>query len=69
MERSSRSISSDFELGAGVRHEVAQVAVAPVSTGRNLVFCHQYPTRACVTGNDKVRSLWDNVASIPMDWS
>jgi hypothetical protein len=27
------------------------------------MFCHQSPTRACVTGNGEVRSLWDNVAS------
>ena len=27
------------------------------------MFCHQYPTRACVVGNDGVRSLWDNVTS------
>jgi len=27
------------------------------------MFCHQYPTRACVAGNGEVRSLWDNVAS------
>jgi hypothetical protein len=25
------------------------------------MFCHQYPTGACVTGNGEVRSLWDNV--------
>jgi len=25
------------------------------------MFRHQYPTRACVTGNGEVRSLWDNV--------
>ena len=25
------------------------------------MFHHQYPTRACVTGNGEVRSLWDNV--------
>ena len=34
---------------------------------RNLVFCHQYPTRACVAGNGGVRSLWDNVASSEKD--
>jgi hypothetical protein len=28
------------------------------------MFCRQYPTGACVTGNGKVRSLWDNVAPI-----
>ena len=27
------------------------------------MFCHQYPTRACVAGNGGVRSLWDNVTS------
>jgi len=27
------------------------------------MFCHQYPTRACVIGNGGVRSLWDNVSS------
>ncbi len=26
------------------------------------MICHQSPTRACVTGNGGVRSLWDNVA-------
>lgn len=31
------------------------------------MFCHRYPTRACVTGNGEVRSLWDNVASSPKD--
>ena len=35
----------------------------------NLMFCHQYPTRACVIGNDEVRSLWDNVASSRADGS
>ena len=24
---------------------------------------HQYPTRACVTGNGEVRSLWDKAPS------
>src|SRR5262245_7644851 len=33
------------------------------STGHNLMFCHQSPTRACVTGNGGVRSLWENAAS------
>lgn len=33
----------------------------------NLMFCHQYFTRACVNGNVGVRSLWDNVASSFMD--
>jgi len=33
------------------------------STGHNLMFCHRSPTRACVTGNGGVRSLWDNVTS------
>jgi hypothetical protein len=31
------------------------------------MFCHQYPTRACVTGNGEVRSLFDNVSSSPKD--
>ena len=35
--------------------------------GHNLIFCNQYPTRACVTGNGEVRSLWDNVASFLMN--
>ncbi len=35
----------------------------------NLMCCHQYPTRACVIGNDEVRSLWDNVASSRADGS
>jgi len=26
------------------------------------MFCHQSPTRACVTGNGEAPSLWDNVA-------
>jgi hypothetical protein len=69
MVRSPGPGPTGFGLDGGVRHEVAQVAVASVDTGRNLVFCHQYPTRACVAGNGKVRSLWDNAASIPMDWS
>ena len=33
------------------------------TSGDNLMFCHQYPTRAGVTGNGGVRSLWDNVSS------
>jgi hypothetical protein len=35
----------------------------------NLMCCHQYPTSACVIGNDEVRSLWDNVASFRADGS
>ena len=31
------------------------------------MFCHQYPTRACVTGNSEVRSLWHNVSSSRKD--
>ena len=31
------------------------------------MFCHQYSTRACVIGNNGVRSLWDNVASFLFD--
>jgi hypothetical protein len=31
----------------------------------NLMFCHQYPTGACVTGNGEVRSLRNNVSSLP----
>jgi len=31
------------------------------------MFCHRYPTRACVNGNVGVRSLWDNVASSVVD--
>jgi len=27
------------------------------------MFCHQYPTGACIAGNGFVRSLRDNVAS------
>ncbi len=27
------------------------------------MYCHWYPTRACVAGNGVVRSLWDNVTS------
>ena len=30
------------------------------------MFCHQYPTGACVTGNSEVRSLRDNVSSLRM---
>ena len=37
-----------------VRHEVVCVAVMTVQTGHNLVFCHQYPTSTCVTGNGGV---------------
>ena len=37
--------------------------------GHNLVFCHQYPTEACVVGNDGVRSLRDNEASSRQRWS
>jgi len=29
----------------------------------HLLFCQQYPTTTCVTGNGEVRSCWDNVAS------
>jgi hypothetical protein len=29
----------------------------------HLLFCQQYPTGACVIGNDGVRSLRDNAAS------
>jgi len=50
-----------------VRHEVAYVAVMTVKTGRNLMFCHQYPTSACVTSDGGVRSGWDNVASSTLD--
>src|SRR5262249_32520229 len=35
------------------------------SIGHNLMFCHQSPASACVTGNGGVRSLWDKVASSP----
>ena len=31
------------------------------------VFCHRYPTGACVAGNGGVRSLRDNVTSSDMD--
>jgi len=31
------------------------------------MFCHQYPSRACVIGNDEVRSLWHNVPSSRKD--
>jgi hypothetical protein len=34
------------------------------SSRHNLMFCHQYPTGACVTGNSEVRSLQDNVSSL-----
>jgi hypothetical protein len=34
-----------------------------INIGHNLMFCHQYPTRAYVTGDGEVRSLWNNVAS------
>lgn len=33
------------------------------SSRHNRMFCHPYPTRACVTGNGEVRSLWNNVTS------
>ena len=46
-----------------LRHEVVSIAVAPTSVGRNLVFCHQYPTVACGRSNSAVRSPRDNVAS------
>ena len=35
--------------------------------GRNLIFCNQYSTEACVTGNGGVRSPWNNVASSEKD--
>jgi hypothetical protein len=31
------------------------------------VFCHRYPTGACVAGNGEVRSLRDNVAASNRD--
>ena len=34
---------------------------------RNLTFCNQYSTKACVVGNGEVRSPWDNVASSEQD--
>jgi hypothetical protein len=34
-----------------------------VTARYNLMFCHQYPTGACVTGNGEVRSLRENVSS------
>src|SRR5262245_11023968 len=40
-----------------------------ISIRHNLMFCPQYPTRACVIGDDEVRSLWDNVASSRADGS
>jgi hypothetical protein len=33
------------------------------------MFCHQYPTRVCVIGNDEVRSPWNNVSSSLVDGS
>ena len=37
-------------------------------SGHNLMFRHQYPTRACVIGNGEVRSLWDNVPDNYQHW-
>ncbi len=47
-----------------VRHEVADVAVLRPRRGRqHLLFCQQYPTGECPSGNRGVPSLWDNVSS------
>ena len=37
-----------------VRHEVVCVAVMPLIEGQHLLFCQQYPTSTCVTGNGGV---------------
>ena len=46
-----------------MRHEVARVLIKD-----DLVFCHRYRTGTCVGGNSGVRSSWDNVASVRLDW-
>ena len=45
-----------------VRHEVVCVSVMPIE-GHHLLFCQQYPTSTCVTGDGGVRSYWDKGAS------
>ena len=40
-----------------------EITVVSACTGHNPMYCHWYPTRACVTGNSGVRSPCDNVAS------
>jgi hypothetical protein len=47
-----------------VRHEVVDVAVLRPRRGRqHLLFCQQYPTGECASGNGGVPSLRDNVSS------
>jgi hypothetical protein len=52
-----------------VRHVVVCIAVTLSRERHHLLFCQQYPTGACVTGNGGVRSLRDNIASSNMDGS
>jgi hypothetical protein len=52
------------ELVVRVRHEVADVAVLRPRRGRqHLLFCQQYPTGRCASGNGGVPSSRDNVSS------
>src|SRR4051812_3702416 len=52
---------SIFDL---VRHEVVDVAVLRPRRGRqHLLFCQQYPTGRCASGNGGVPSSRDNVSS------
>ncbi len=47
-----------------MRHEVVDVAVLRPRRGRqHLLFCQQYPTGKCVSGNGGVPSSRDNVSS------
>jgi len=48
-----------------LRHEVAYLAGMPWNKGHHLLFCQQYPTRTCVTGNGGVRKLLGPCSLIP----
>jgi hypothetical protein len=53
-----------LNLVVPVRHEVADVTVLRPRRGRqHLLFCQQYPTGECASGNGGVPSPRDNVSS------